>query len=142
MKRELMVAILAAMCGSAVAAPHKAQMEKAPSESNGQLERPGFDGSWTFEVTTTVGSCPQTVPSLVGISENRIAAVGEIGIAPWGYVDSDGTLVARFTRKDGGVARVQGLLRGSAGSGTWSSSTDMCGGTWRASRSAAEHAGQ
>jgi hypothetical protein len=142
MKREFMVAVLAAMCGSAVAAPHKAQIEKPPSASNGQLEHAGFDGSWTFEVTTTVGSCPQTVSSIVGIRENRIAAVDENGVAPWGYVDSDGTLVARFTRKDGGVARVHGLLHGSAGSGAWSSSTDMCGGTWRASRSAAEHAGQ
>jgi hypothetical protein len=55
-------------------------------------------------------------------------------VTSWGYVDDAGQIVARFTGSGDRVARFHGQLRGSQGSGAWSSSTDMCGGTWRATR--------
>ncbi|PWB84306.1 MAG: hypothetical protein C3F11_02085 [Methylocystaceae bacterium] len=104
-----------------------------------------FDGAWTIEVATTVGSCPALMPDSIDIEGDRVAET-PIVIAsnartlPWGYVESDGTFVARFTTQ-GRIARAHGQLRGNAGSGAWSSSTDMCGGTWKARRGGAERAG-
>jgi hypothetical protein len=103
-----------------------------------------FDGSWTVEARTTVGSCPSLVPGAIEIRADRIVAsrtapASTAGASPWGYVDADGTIVTRFTTQ-GHVARAHGQLRGAAGSGAWSSSTDMCGGVWRARRGGAQRA--
>lgn len=141
MKRGVGIVAIAAICLAAAAAQSKTRLEKhrAPPA---EIEDASYDGSWVFEVKTTVGPCPEIVSNQVDIRDNRVAAVDQQGVAPWGYVDSDGTFVARLTRQDGRVARIHGQLRGSAGSGAWSSSSDMCGGTWRATRSEAEHAGR
>jgi hypothetical protein len=143
MKRSWTVlALTVAFGGAAVAAQHKARVAK---ERPGAVMEPAsqnFDGSWVLEVTTTVGPCPGSVADVVSIRDNRIVAIDERGVSPWGYVENDGTLVARFTKEDGRILRIHGQLRGSAGSGAWSSSTDMCGGAWRATRGDAEHAGR
>jgi hypothetical protein len=129
----------AAIFGVTIAAPAKTRLERRHSAQE-ETEGQNFDGSWVFEVTTTVGSCPEILANIVNIKESRVAGVDVPNIAPWGYVEDDGTLVARFTRQDGRVARLNGQLRGASGAGAWSSSTDMCGGSWRASRGEAEHA--
>jgi hypothetical protein len=104
-----------------------------------------FDGAWTFEATTTVGSCPALLPNVVDIKGDLLADTVAVRPAAnaratqWGYVESDGTIVARFTAQ-GHVARAHGQLRGNAGSGAWSSSTDMCGGVWKARRGGTERA--
>ncbi len=111
-------------------------------------EPPGFDGRWTIEQTTTVGNCPQLIPGAVVIQGDQIveatggAAAANISVAPWGYVESDGTIVARFTLPDGRVVRAHGQLRAGAGagSGAWSSNSDYCGGSWRAQRESADRA--
>jgi hypothetical protein len=97
------------------------------------------NGAWALESSTTVGNCPGLIPSSVQIVDGKIVATSEMAVAAWGYVDDAGTIVARFTA--GGeqgqgerVARIHGTLRSGKGSGAWSSSTDMCGGTWRAAR--------
>lgn len=105
-----------------------------------------FDGAWTIEARTTVGSCPALVPGAVEIRGDRlvvtaVASASNVGATPWGYVESDGTIMTRFTTQ-GHVARAHGQLRGNAGSGAWSSSTDMCGGVWKAHRGGAERAAQ
>jgi len=92
------------------------------------------NGVWSIEATTSVGSCPALIPSGLEIADGKIASVSGANVAPWGYVDSDGAIVARFTGEGDRVARFHGTLKGGKGSGAWSSSTDMCGGTWRASR--------
>lgn len=117
----------------------------AQREVAGAPETGRFDGAWTVQVTTTVGSCPALVPGAIDIREDRVAetpimTASNARTHPWGYVESDGTIVARFTTQ-GHVARAHGQLRGNAGSGAWSSSTDMCGGTWKARRGGAERAG-
>ena len=100
------------------------------------------NGAWSVISTTSVGNCPALIPDLVTISDNKVASTSSAQIAPWGYVDEDGTIVARFTAEGGRVARFHGQLRGAKGSGAWLSSTDMCGGTWRAVRGGAESAAQ
>lgn len=139
--------VVATICaGAALAAQNRTRVEKPQSarssaeQSDGELSNGAYDGSWVLEVTTTVGACPPSISNVVGISESRIASIDDATVSPWGYVDADGTLVARLTKQDGRVFRVHGQLRRSAGAGAWSSSTEMCGGTWRAYRGAAEHA--
>lgn len=115
----------------------------APREAAHEPEAGRFDGAWTIEATTTVGSCPALVPNAIDIRSDRVAETAVDAVskrtAPWGYVESDGTIVARFTTQ-GRIARAHGQLRGNAGSGAWSSSTDMCGGVWKARRGGAERA--
>jgi len=92
------------------------------------------NGAWTIDATTSVGNCPALIPNSLQIADNKIASASGADVSPWGYVHDDGVIVARFTAGGDRIARFHGTLRGSKGSGAWSSSTDMCGGTWRASR--------
>jgi hypothetical protein len=130
----LIVASLAA--GPALARSHTVHRERAESAPVGA----DFNGSWVIEAATTAGQCGGLVPNALTIRDNRIVDAGGVAGSPWGYIESDGTIVARFTDQGGHVARANGKLRGSTGSGAWSSPTDMCGGAWRAQRSGAERA--
>jgi len=93
------------------------------------------NGRWNIDATTTVGECQTLIPQSLAIVENKIVPSPGPAVSSWGYVDEEGTVVARFTGEGERVARFHGTLRGGRGSGAWSSSTDLCGGTWRASRS-------
>lgn len=139
------LALLIAAClavGGAQAKPHK-RPAKAKSEAETLAAAPVGDlnGEWTLQTTTSVGDCPGLIPSSVQIVGSKIVAGADAAIAAWGYVDDGGTIVARFTAggdaegQGGRVARFHGTLRAGKGTGAWSSSTDMCGGTWRAMRS-------
>ncbi len=131
--RFLAVALAASLvAGGAVAKPHKHRkigaspaVAAAPADPN---------GAWSIEATTTVGACASLIPTDLTVAENRIADAAGARIASWGYVDEAGNIVARFTGEGEHVARFHGALKGGRGSGAWSSSTDMCGGTWRAER--------
>jgi hypothetical protein len=128
----ILISTLAA--GAAQAERRHTRVERAPSSAAAPS---GYDGNWTIEATTTVGACAPILPSAVTIQGNRIVQAS--GGAPWGYIEGDGVIVARFS--DGGrLARAHGSLRGGSGAGAWSSSTDYCGGTWRAARSGASAA--
>ena len=122
MKRSL---FLGAACALAVSA--------APAQESG-LGGGRYDGVWAFASTTTSGSCPSIAPADVTIQGGRVVSANGGGSEPWGYVENDGTFVARFTTGDH-VSRANGVLRGDSGTGAWSSSTDFCGGAWRAQRS-------
>jgi hypothetical protein len=93
------------------------------------------DGVWTFNSSTTAGNCPQLEPRDVTIQGGRVVSANGGASQPWGYVESNGTFVARFTDANGHVSRAVGKLAGSSGKGAWSSGSDYCGGRWSASRS-------
>ena len=92
------------------------------------------NGTWTVEASTTVGSCPSLIPSSFTLVDNKIASGGGANVQVWGYVDEEGNIVARFTGEGEHVVRFHGTLKGGKGSGAWSSSTDICGGNWRAAQ--------
>ena len=94
------------------------------------------DGVWTFEASTTAGSCPSLLPRDITIRGGHVVAANGGSSEPWGYVEGNGTFVARITDQNGHVARVVGKLSSGSGKGAWSSSSDYCGGRWRASRTA------
>ncbi len=93
------------------------------------------DGVWRVEATTTVGACGGLIPGSLTITDHKIAGASGLPVTSWGYVDEAGQIVARFTESGGRVVRLHGQLGDTAGSGAWSSSTDLCGGVWRARRS-------
>jgi hypothetical protein len=131
------IAIMASLAASgAIAKPHKRAKAVAAKPAAEKAAPRDANGSWAIESATTVGSCPQFIPSTLTIADNKIAGASGAEVAPWGYVDEDGNIVGRFTAKGEGehVARFHGALKGGKGSGAWSSSTDMCGGTWRAAQ--------
>jgi hypothetical protein len=105
----------------AAEAPHAA----APRDPN---------GVWNIQSATTVGDCPALIPTSLTLADNKIASAGGAQLQAWGYLDESGNIVARFTGAGEHVARFHGTLKGGRGEGAWSSSTDMCGGTWRAAQ--------
>lgn len=113
--------------------------QKAKPENTQTLTGPVADpnGRWSVEATTTVGECQSFIPQSFDIVDSKIAAAPGPAVSSWGYVDEEGTIVARFTGEGERVVRFSGTLRNGKGSGPWSSSTDLCGGTWRATRSGA-----
>ncbi|MBG0795296.1 hypothetical protein IYY11_18240 [Methylocystis sp. H62] len=132
------LALALAVCLAAAGASAKQpRSQKANNEQalSGRVGDP--NGRWNIEATTTVGECRSLIPPSFDIVGNKIAAAPGPAASIWGYVDDKGTIVARFTGDGERVVRFHGTLRGGMGSGPWSSSTDLCGGTWRASRSAA-----
>jgi hypothetical protein len=121
--------------GLAAATPAWLEPRLAAAEEQAQpsIGAKGADGLWRFESTTTSGSCPSLEPRDVTIQGGHIVAANGGASQPWGYVESDGTFVARFTDASGShVSRAVGSLKGGAGKGAWSSASDYCGGNWRA----------
>lgn len=132
------LALALAVCVTAQGAHAKQpRSQKAKPDNEQSLSGPVSDpnGRWVIEATTTVGECSTLIPPSVQIIDSKIVASPGPALSSWGYVDEEGTIVARFTGPGERVARFHGTLRGGRGSGAWSSSTDLCGGTWRASRS-------
>ncbi|HEY8125010.1 MAG TPA: hypothetical protein VIF88_06280 [Methylocystis sp.] len=134
---KILALALAVVCLAAQGASAKQPRQKARPDRQQALTGSVGDpnGRWQIEATTTVGECPTFIPPSVEITDNKIKASPGSAVSSWGYVDGEGTIVARFTGQGERVARFQGTLRSGRGSGAWSSSTDLCGGTWRASRS-------
>ncbi len=105
-----------------------------PADNNAPALGGGYDGSWAFESTTTSGNCPTLTPINVVVQAGRVVSANNGTSTPWGYVEPDGTFVARFTDANGHVSRASGRLNGASGTGAWSSGSDFCGGAWRARR--------
>jgi len=126
----IVVLLLSSTAFPALAGKQRSHIERAPESAAAG----NFDGSWVIEAATTVGQCAPLVPTALTIQGARIVQAAGAPTTPWGYVEGDGTIVARFTGQGGHMARANGALRGVSGSGAWSSNTDYCGGTWRARR--------
>lgn len=117
--------------GGAVAKTRKPRADAQEASAGGGRDA---NGSWRIDAATTVGNCPSLIPTGLVVADNRIASAAGANVSVWGYVDDSGNIVARFTGEGEHVARFHGALKNNAGSGAWSSSTDMCGGSWRAVR--------
>ncbi|MGA8172692.1 MAG: hypothetical protein WB816_17915 [Methylocystis sp.] len=127
--------LLAAMLAAGAAWAQPGKIKAAGDEAPG-IAGAGYDGVWNFESTTTAGNCPTLVPVSVVVEKGLVVSANNGASTPWGYVETDGTFVARFTDANGHVSRANGRFAGGGGSGAWSSGTDYCGGAWRAHRGA------
>jgi hypothetical protein len=129
------IAVAASLVASGAMAKggHKHHAKPKEAAENASSHPLDPSGSWSVESTTSVGTCPTLIPSRLEIADGKIASAGG-EVQSWGYVDETGNIVARFTGAGEHVARFHGTLKGGKGSGAWSSSTDMCGGTWKAAQ--------
>ncbi|MFY9658803.1 MAG: hypothetical protein WAK01_19845 [Methylocystis sp.] len=128
--------LLAASIAALVLAANPALARRSSQGGDGDGSTSGRnDGVWTFNSSTTAGNCPQLEPRDVTIQGGHVVSANGGTSQPWGYVEGNGTFVARFTDANGHVSRAVGKLAGSSGKGAWSSGSDYCGGRWTASRS-------
>jgi hypothetical protein len=130
------IAVTASLAASgALAKSHNRHAQNKHTADAGAFAPHGDpNGSWSIEAATSVGACAALIPTGITIADNKIESAAGAGVSSWGYVDEAGNIVARFTGDGGRVARFHGTVKGGKGSGAWSSSTDMCGGTWRGTR--------
>jgi hypothetical protein len=91
------------------------------------------DGIYAVYITTRQGDCDKNYNWMISVSGGRVSSAGDTPMEASGQVSKRGTVALAFQRF-GQVATVTGSLARGSGSGTWSSPTMQCAGSWRALR--------
>jgi hypothetical protein len=91
------------------------------------------DGVYAVDIITEVGSCDKAYHWTFSVAGGRISSSSDAMMQASGQIDLRGIVSVAF-RRDNNVAHVAGKVIGASGSGTWSSPTLQCGGSWRAAR--------
>ncbi|MCI0466982.1 MAG: hypothetical protein L0Y57_08265 [Beijerinckiaceae bacterium] len=91
------------------------------------------DGIYAVYVTTRAGDCDRQYNWSILVSGGKVSAAGDTPMEASGQVNSRGIVNLQFQRF-GQVANVTGKVAKGSGSGTWSSPTMNCSGSWRATR--------
>jgi hypothetical protein len=91
------------------------------------------DGIYAVDISTRQGDCDKAYHWLISVSDGRVNSVGATPMAASGQISGSGTVNLAF-RRFGQVAMVTGRFASGYGSGTWSSPTMQCAGSWRAVR--------
>ena len=91
------------------------------------------DGAYAVEILTLRGSCDRVSYFTVNIAGGRIATSADAFIQSSGGVSANGVVSLAF-RGGNDVGNAVGRVDGRTGSGTWSSPTMRCAGSWRAAR--------
>jgi hypothetical protein len=89
------------------------------------------DGIYAVDIVTRQGSCDRDYHWLIAVSSGRVRSAGESLVEASGQISRGGIVNLAF-HGFGQVATVTGRLAEGAGSGTWSSTTMQCAGSWRA----------
>ncbi len=91
------------------------------------------EGNWHLDIVTTVGKCEKHLQAGFAVRNDDVLPDPKSPLRADGAIDPNGSMWARLTQaKD--LYRMQGKLGSRTGSGTWSSNTRLCGGSWKASR--------
>jgi hypothetical protein len=91
------------------------------------------DGIYAVNIVTRQGSCDRYYRWLIAVSGGRVSSAGDTSIETSGQISQRGIVHLAFQRF-GQVATATGKLAMRSGSGTWSSPTMQCAGSWRATR--------
>jgi hypothetical protein len=91
------------------------------------------DGLYAVDISTRQGDCDRAYHWMISVSGGRVNSVGATPMVASGQISGSGTVDLAF-RRLGQVAIVTGRFASGYGSGTWSSSTMQCAGSWRAVR--------
>lgn len=91
-----------------------------------------FDGIYKVDVITQRGSCDR-YHWTVAVANGHVSSSDAGMIHIVGLINRSGGVSLSF-RGDSELARAGGRIRGARGSGTWTSPTLACGGTWQAQR--------
>lgn len=109
-----------------------AAISAAQAQGGGAM-RQNHDGIYAVDITTRQGRCDRDYRWLIAVSGGRVSSAGDPLMEASGRVSRSGIVALAFERF-GQVARAKGKLARGAGSGTWSSTTLQCAGSWRATR--------
>jgi hypothetical protein len=90
-----------------------------------------FDGVWSVVLTTESGACAQRRRVVVAVSEGRVTYAGEEQVTASGEVRPSGLVDVHFTYQ-GDRLDARGSVHRRIGSGSWSSPTMRCSGSWMA----------
>lgn len=91
------------------------------------------DGIYTVNIMTHRGGCDRYYQWTILVYGGRVSSAGDTPMEASGQINSSGVVRLQFQRF-GDVANVTGRLAKGAGSGTWTSPTLQCSGSWRATR--------
>ncbi len=108
----------------------------AANAQNAQIELTSMqnpDGVYAVYITTQHGDCDKSYQWKISVSGGRVSSAGDTPMEASGQINQRGVVALAFQRM-GQIAMVTGRVAKGYGSGTWSSSTMQCGGSWRAMR--------
>jgi hypothetical protein len=91
------------------------------------------DGIYSVQIVTHRGACDRSYLWTIAVSGGRVSSSGFSALEASGQINPQGVVSLAF-RGFNEVAHAVGRLNGSRGSGTWSSPTMACAGTWHALR--------
>ena len=114
-----------ALIGAAAASAAHAQ--------SGVTMRQNHDGIYAVNIVTRQGSCDRNYHWMIAVSGGRISSAWDAPMEASGQISPRGIVRLAFQRF-GQVATVTGKLARGSGSGTWSSPTMECTGSWHARR--------
>jgi hypothetical protein len=103
----------------------------AAHAEGGFAVRLNHDGVYAVDITTQQGTCDRDYHWMISVSGGRISSAGNTPMVASGEINRRGIVHLAFERF-GQIAKVTGKLARGEGSGTWSSTTMQCAGTWRA----------
>ena len=89
------------------------------------------EGIYAVDISTRQGDCDKAYHWMISVSGGRISSAGNTPMVASGEINRRGIVHLAFERF-GQIAKVTGKLARGEGSGTWSSTTMQCAGTWRA----------
>ncbi|SFK12848.1 hypothetical protein [Methylocapsa palsarum] len=101
--------------------------------TSGRSGADNHDGVYAVDVVTRQGACDRSYRWTIAVSGGRVRSTGDALMQASGSIDKNGVVALTF-RRDNDFARAAGRVKGSTGSGAWSSPTLQCGGSWRATR--------
>ena len=105
----------------------------AAHAQGGVATRQNHDGIYAVDIVTRQGSCDRDYHWLIAVSGGRVSSAGDALMEASGTISRRGVVALAFERF-GQIATVTGKLARGSGSGTWSSPTMLCAGSWRATR--------
>ena len=105
----------------------------AAHAQGGFARRQNHDGVYAVDIVTRRGSCDRDYHWMIAVSGGRVSSRWGTPMEASGQISRRGIVRLAFQRF-GQVATVTGKLAMGAGSGTWSSPTMQCTGSWRATR--------
>jgi hypothetical protein len=120
-------------CSSLAAMLMGAAAISAAHAQDGVAMRLNHDGIYAVNIVTQQGSCNRDYHWMIAVSGGHVSSAGDTPMAASGQINQRGSVDLAFQRF-GLVAKVIGKLVMGSGSGTWSSPTMQCAGSWRATR--------
>ncbi|MCI0600902.1 MAG: hypothetical protein L0Y60_15545, partial [Beijerinckiaceae bacterium] len=84
-------------------------------------------------VTTRAGDCSQDYRWTIMVSGGHVSSAGDTPMEASGQINSNGMVNLQF-RRFGQFVKVTGHAAKGTGSGTWSSPTMQCSGSWQATK--------